>query len=161
MRLNRLLKKGVGAVASAGGPDAKSRDEGDAGAHRRGATPPQTTRRRRNRLRWLAFCSRRFSREKPSLREVFLRRELQKPDTTPASIFQQPVKHVYVIFCVLGLVLPYSQFVPWLLEHGLDPSLFTRDLFANRIGAAPGLPLAGELGNVRRTTLSLPDEERR
>jgi hypothetical protein len=100
-------------------------------------------------------------------REVFSARSLpnvancKRPDTTPASIFQQPVKHVYMIFCVLGLILPYSQFVPWLLEHGLDPSLFTRDLFTNRIGAAPGLPLAGELGNVRRTTLSLPDEERR
>jgi hypothetical protein len=27
--------------------------------------------------------------------------------------------NILMIFCVLGLVLPYSQFVPWLLEHGL------------------------------------------
>ena len=36
---------------------------------------------------------------------------------------------------MLGLVLPYSQFVPWLLEHGPDLTLFFRELFANRISA--------------------------
>src|SRR6266542_4822051 len=41
-------------VASAAGLDARSRDEGDAGAHRREAATPQTVPRRRNRLRWLA-----------------------------------------------------------------------------------------------------------
>jgi hypothetical protein len=55
-----LLKKGVGGVVSAAGSDARSRDEGDAKVHRGGAATPQTTLRRRNRLRWLAFCSQRF-----------------------------------------------------------------------------------------------------
>ena len=41
----------------------------------------------------------------------------------------------YLIFCVLGILLPYSQFVPWLQEHGLNLSLFLRELFANRISA--------------------------
>jgi len=49
------------------------------------------------------------------------------------------LRHVYLIFCVLGFVLPYSQFAPWLLEHGLDFSRFTRDLFANRIGGFFGM----------------------
>src|SRR6266516_6133463 len=62
---SRLLKKGVGGVASAAGSDAGRRDEGDAGAHRGGAATPQTAPRRRNRLRWLASCSRRLSSEKP------------------------------------------------------------------------------------------------
>jgi len=44
-------------------------------------------------------------------------------------------RHFYLICCVLGLLLPYSQFVPWLLEHGLDFTLFLRELFANRISA--------------------------
>ena len=44
-------------------------------------------------------------------------------------------RHFYLVCCVLGLVLPYSQFVPWLLEHGLNITLFFRELFANRIGA--------------------------
>jgi hypothetical protein len=44
-------------------------------------------------------------------------------------------RHVYLICCVLGLVLPYSQFLPWLLEHGFNVSLFVCELFANRISA--------------------------
>jgi hypothetical protein len=39
----------------------------------------------------------------------------------------------------LGTVLPYWQFVPWLLEHGLDLSLFFRELFSTRIGGFFGM----------------------
>ena len=39
----------------------------------------------------------------------------------------------YLLLCVLGMVLPYSQFVPWVLSQGLDMRLFFRELFANRI----------------------------
>jgi uncharacterized protein DUF2834 len=42
-------------------------------------------------------------------------------------------RHFYLVCCVLGLLLPYSQFVLWLLEHGLNVTLFFRELFANRI----------------------------
>jgi Terpene cyclase DEP1 len=44
-------------------------------------------------------------------------------------------RHVYLVCCVLGFVLPYWQFVPWLLEHGLNITLFFRELFGNRISA--------------------------
>jgi hypothetical protein len=44
-------------------------------------------------------------------------------------------RHFYLVCCAFGLLLPYSQFVPWLLEHGLNMTLFCRELFANRIGA--------------------------
>src|SRR5215510_3008764 len=44
-------------------------------------------------------------------------------------------RHFYLVSCVLGLIFPCSQFVPWLLEHGLDFALFLRELFANRISA--------------------------
>ena len=44
-------------------------------------------------------------------------------------------RHFYLVCCVLGLVLPYSQFVPWLLEHGLNITLLCRELFTNRISA--------------------------
>ena len=44
-------------------------------------------------------------------------------------------RHFYLVCSVLGLVLPYSQFVPWLLEHGLNVALFFRELFPNRISA--------------------------
>jgi Terpene cyclase DEP1 len=42
-------------------------------------------------------------------------------------------RHFYLVCCVLGLLLSYSQFVLWLLEHGLNVTLFFRELFANRI----------------------------
>ena len=44
-------------------------------------------------------------------------------------------RHVYLILCVLGIVLPYLQLVPWLLEHGLNATLFFHDLLASRISA--------------------------
>jgi hypothetical protein len=33
----------------------------------------------------------------------------------------------------LGTILPYSQFIPFLADHGLDLPLFIEQLFANRI----------------------------
>ncbi len=44
-------------------------------------------------------------------------------------------RHFYLVCCVLGLVLPYSQFALWLLEYGLNITVFFRELFANRISA--------------------------
>lgn len=48
-------------------------------------------------------------------------------------------KQIYLLFCVLGLVLPYSQFVPWLLQNGLHMKLFVQQLFANRVGGFFGV----------------------
>ena len=49
-------------------------------------------------------------------------------------------KTVYLVFCVLGTLLPYSQFVPWVVaNHGVPLGLFVRELFANRIGAFFGM----------------------
>jgi hypothetical protein len=44
-------------------------------------------------------------------------------------------KNIYLCLCILGAVLPYSQFIPWLLENGLNAPLFVHQLFANRISA--------------------------
>jgi Terpene cyclase DEP1 len=44
------------------------------------------------------------------------------------------LRHVYLALCVVGAVLPYSQFIPWLLQHRLDLPLFYHQLFGNRIG---------------------------
>jgi hypothetical protein len=48
-------------------------------------------------------------------------------------------KTLYLALCIAGLLLPYSQFVPWVLQHGLNLRLFARELFANRIGAFFGM----------------------
>jgi hypothetical protein len=42
-------------------------------------------------------------------------------------------KSLYLALCVVGTVLPYSQFIPFLREHGLDIRLFFDQLFSNRI----------------------------
>ena len=43
------------------------------------------------------------------------------------------LRYLYLILCCLGLVLPYSQFVLWVLANGFNPSLFLYEMFANRI----------------------------
>jgi hypothetical protein len=48
-------------------------------------------------------------------------------------------KNVYLLLCVLGLAVPYSQFVPWLHENGMNLGLLVRQLFANQISAFFGL----------------------
>ena len=48
-------------------------------------------------------------------------------------------KTLYLVLCLVGLLLPYSQFVPWVLQHGLNLALFARELFANRISAFFGM----------------------
>jgi hypothetical protein len=48
-------------------------------------------------------------------------------------------KNLYLFLCLLGAAIPYSQFVPWLHENGLNLGLLVRQLFANRIGAFFGL----------------------
>ena len=40
---------------------------------------------------------------------------------------------IYLILAILGLILPYSQLVPFFIDNGLDLSLFWSQLFANRI----------------------------
>ena len=48
-------------------------------------------------------------------------------------------KTIYLILCVIGVVLPYWQFVPWLAANGMNFPLFFHQLFANRISAFFGM----------------------
>ncbi len=48
-------------------------------------------------------------------------------------------RRVYLLLCVVGLVLPYWQFIPWVAIHGLNLRLFLSELFANRISAFFGM----------------------
>lgn len=45
-------------------------------------------------------------------------------------------KTLYLALCVAGTVLPYSLFVPFLVEHGLDFPLIVEQMFANRISGS-------------------------
>jgi hypothetical protein len=48
-------------------------------------------------------------------------------------------KNIYLFLCILGAAIPYSQFVPWVMENGLPLGLLARQLFANRVSAFFGL----------------------
>ena len=43
--------------------------------------------------------------------------------------------NLYLLLCVAGTVLPYSQLIPFVRENGLDPRLFFEQVFSTRIGA--------------------------
>ena len=49
------------------------------------------------------------------------------------------MRWVYLFLAVLGTVLPYSQFVPWLAAHGLNVRLLFTQLFLGRVSAFFGL----------------------
>ena len=49
------------------------------------------------------------------------------------------LKTVYLVLCVLGVLLPYWQFAPWLAANGLNLPLFFRQLFETRVGAFFGM----------------------
>lgn len=44
-------------------------------------------------------------------------------------------KNIYLLLCFLGIALPYSEFVPWVMRNGLNMPLFLHQLMANRISA--------------------------
>jgi len=49
------------------------------------------------------------------------------------------LKYIYLALCLVGTVLPYSQFVPFLLSHGLDLKLLLDQLFSNYISGFFGM----------------------
>lgn len=48
-------------------------------------------------------------------------------------------KHLYLGLCVLGTLLPYQQFLPFLRQHGLDPALFLAQLFSTPVSGFFGM----------------------
>jgi hypothetical protein len=60
----------------------------------------------------------------------------------------------YFLLTLLGLVLPYCYFVPWVMQHGLNLPLLIRELFSTRIGAFFGvdvlLSALAAIGFIRR-----------
>ena len=48
-------------------------------------------------------------------------------------------KVLYLGLFLVGTVLPFWQFTPWLLEHGLDVPLFFDHMFANGVAGAFGI----------------------
>ena len=42
---------------------------------------------------------------------------------------------IYVLGCILGFVLPYSQLIPFAIDHGFDLKLFFEQIFVNQIAS--------------------------
>jgi len=49
------------------------------------------------------------------------------------------MRWLYLVLAALGTFLPYSQFIPWLHEHGLNIRLLFTELFLGRVSAFFGL----------------------
>jgi hypothetical protein len=49
------------------------------------------------------------------------------------------LRHLYLVLCAAGLLVPNSLFAPWVVAHGLNPLQFMHDLFANGVSAFFGM----------------------
>jgi hypothetical protein len=45
------------------------------------------------------------------------------------------MRGLYLFLALIGAILPYSQFLPWLITHGLNLPLLFSELFSTRLGA--------------------------
>ncbi len=43
------------------------------------------------------------------------------------------MKLFYMILAILGLILPYTQFIGWIMQHGLDISLLIQEINASKL----------------------------
>jgi hypothetical protein len=48
-------------------------------------------------------------------------------------------KTIYLVLCFFWSVTAVLQFVPWVVQHGMNLPLFAHELFANRISAFFGM----------------------
>ena len=53
------------------------------------------------------------------------------------------MKTLYLVLSIAGAIVPYTQFVPWVREHGLNVPALIAELFSTRIGAFFGLEFLG------------------
>jgi hypothetical protein len=44
-------------------------------------------------------------------------------------------KYLYAALCITGTILPYTQFIPWLAENGLNIPLLINQIAVSRLAA--------------------------
>ena len=49
------------------------------------------------------------------------------------------IKTILLALCILGMILPLTQFLPWVVNNGLNATLFIQELFSTKIGAFFGI----------------------
>ncbi len=67
-------------------------------------------------------------------------------------------KNIYLGLAIIGLVLPYSQFIPFLMEHGFDIALLLSQITSSRIAAFGWLDVA--VSAIVLVLMILDDRER-
>ncbi len=67
-------------------------------------------------------------------------------------------KNIYLGLAIIGLVLPYSQFIPFLMEHGFDIALLLSQITSSRIAAFCWLDVA--VSAIVLVLMILDDRER-
>lgn len=43
--------------------------------------------------------------------------------------------HLYAVLCIAGTILPYAQFIPWVVENGLNIPLLINQIASSRLAA--------------------------
>jgi hypothetical protein len=65
------------------------------------------------------------------------------PDARPPTRHDRPVavrpRHAYLLLCILGTLVPYTAFLPFLWAHGLDVRALIAQLFGTPVSAFFGL----------------------
>ena len=67
-------------------------------------------------------------------------------------------KNIYLGLAIIGIVLPYSQFIPFLMEHGFDIALLLSQITSSRIAAFGWLDVA--VSAIVLVLMILDDRER-
>jgi len=55
--------------------------------------------------------------------------------------FKMSKQNIYLTLALLGILLPYTIFLPWLLEHGLNFSLLFSEFSVNAVAGTAGLDI--------------------
>jgi Terpene cyclase DEP1 len=66
---------------------------------------------------------------------------MQVGDTAASNRASKRRQAIYLALSLLGAALPLSQFLPWVVDHGLDLPRLRDELFANRISSFFGVDL--------------------
>lgn len=51
------------------------------------------------------------------------------------------LRHIYLLLLLVGILLPYWQITPWVLQNGLNLPLFFTELFSNRVSGSFGMDI--------------------
>lgn len=51
------------------------------------------------------------------------------------------IRHLYLLLCVIGAILPFTQYVPFVLAHGWHLQIFFQQMLANRVSIGLTLDL--------------------